>query len=269
MTVLIGILGGMGPLATVDLMKKIIQQTPVRRDQDHVPLVVWSVPQVPDRQHALRGEGASPLPAMLEGIAALNGAGATRIAIACNTAHYWFDQLSAASAAPILHIADVTLDALIAPHRANASGAAQAPHALVAFNAFNELDADPISTAESRGPIGLVGTRGTLLSGIYQSRLAAAGLQCIVNTEEEITRFFEPGCHAVKCGELQRGGALLEQAAAALFERGATRVILGCTEVPVGLEAVGSPLLARCVDPTLALAQACVRDWERAKLALS
>jgi aspartate racemase len=238
MKVLIGILGGMGPLATVDLMTRIIEQTPVERDQDHVPVVVWGVPQVPDRQRALCGEGVSPLPAMLEGIAALNRAGATRIAIACNTAHYWFDQLAAASAAPILHIADVTLDALAA------------------------------TDTPAAGPIGLVATRGTLLSGIYQSRLAAAGLECVVNTDEEIARLFEPGCDAIKCGALPEGGKLLEQAAAALFARGAAQVVLGCTEVPVGLAAIRSPLLARCIDPTLALARACVNDWNRAKLVL-
>ncbi|MDB5821420.1 MAG: aspartate racemase [Herminiimonas sp.] len=296
---LIGILGGMGPLATVDLLRKIIEQTPVQRDQDHVPVVVWSVPQVPDRQQALRGDGASPLPAMLEGIAALNRAGVTRIAIACNTAHYWFDQLRAASAAPIFHIADVTLDALYAldPPRAphlrdavNATNESGAPNALNPSNSSNPSSASNASNASNSpnqsnrfkdvaasrkleaapvGPIGLLGTRGTVLSGIYQSRLTAAGLECIVNTDEEITRFFEPGCHAVKCGDLQAGGRLLEQAAEALFARGATRVILGCTEVPVGLAAIHSPLLAQCIDPTLALARACVKDWQRAKLALS
>jgi aspartate racemase len=258
-----------------------------------VPLVVWSVPQVPDRQHALRGEGDSPLPAMLDGIAALNRAGVTRIAVACNTAHYWFDQMAAASAAPIFHIADVTLAALDALDPANTVIAADAVisvNATNVLNAFNLRNPSNGSTAlnasdpsnpscrrtaasepnpSATGPIGLVATRGTLLSGIYQSRLAAAGLACVVNTEEEITLFFEPGCHAVKCGDLQRGGALLEKAAAALIARGATRVILGCTEVPVGLSAIHSPLLPRCVDPTLALARACVQDWQRAKLVLS
>lgn len=235
MRVLIGILGGMGPLATVDLMTRIIEQTVVSCDQDHVPVVSWNVPQVPDRQRALRGEGDSPLPALLEGIEMLNRVGATRIAIACNTAHYWFDQLAAASAAPLLHIADVTLAALDAPE------------------------------GETTG---LIATRGTLESGIYQTRLAAAGLKCIVNSDEEMASLFEPGCHAVKCGALREGGNFLEQAAAALLARGATRVILGCTEVPIGLAAIRSDLLARCIDPTLALARACVEDWNRSRLAL-
>ncbi|HSJ97594.1 MAG TPA: aspartate/glutamate racemase family protein, partial [Myxococcota bacterium] len=73
----VGILGGMGPAATVDLMAKVLEATPATRDQDHVPLVVWSVPQVPARIPALRGEGPSPLPAMLEGARWLERAGAS------------------------------------------------------------------------------------------------------------------------------------------------------------------------------------------------
>lgn len=65
---LIGVLGGMGPLATADLVQKIIAATPAERDQDHVPMVVWNVPQIPDRQQALAGMGPSPLPVLLEAV---------------------------------------------------------------------------------------------------------------------------------------------------------------------------------------------------------
>ena len=77
----------MGPLATVDFLHKLIEETPVASDQDHVPTVVWNVPQIPDRQQALAGAGISPLPAMYAGLARLVAAGATRLAIPCNTAH--------------------------------------------------------------------------------------------------------------------------------------------------------------------------------------
>ena len=83
---LIGVLGGMGPLATVDFLHKLIVALPASRDQEHVPTVVWDVPQIPDRQRALAGSGESPLPAMLAGVAQLNAAGATRIVVPGNTA---------------------------------------------------------------------------------------------------------------------------------------------------------------------------------------
>jgi aspartate racemase len=110
---LLGVLGGMGPLATLDFQHKLLDATPAQSDQHHLPSVVWNVPQIADRQKALAGAGPSPLPQLLEGIEKLNQAGASHIAIPCNTAHHWYPQLSAASDAPILHIVDATLDALL------------------------------------------------------------------------------------------------------------------------------------------------------------
>lgn len=231
MTPRIGILGGMGPLAAVDLMTKIIASTAAECDQDHVPVVTWNVPQVPDRQRALAGDGPSPLPAMLEGIARLNEAGATCIAIACNTAHHWYDALQAQSAAPILHIARVTLDVL----QRNGS--------------------------QASGPVGLIATQGTLDARLYQDLLQLAGIGCILPDQDQMRSLFVPGCYAIKRGELEQGGHLLDALAEALMMAGATRLVLACTEVPVGLECIRSKRLPLCIDPTLALAQACVAHW--------
>ena len=102
----LGVLGGMGPLATVDFLKKLIEETPATRDQDHIPAIAYSVPQIPDRPPAIVGNGDSPFPHMLAGIHTLRHAGATTIAIACNTAHFWYDDLLQQGGVPILHIAD-------------------------------------------------------------------------------------------------------------------------------------------------------------------
>ncbi|MCG2586644.1 aspartate/glutamate racemase family protein [Massilia sp. TS11] len=229
---LVGVLGGMGPLATVDFLHKLVALTPAARDQDHVPTVVWNVPQVPDRQHYLAGHGADPLPALLAGVAALNQAGACRIVIPCNTAHYWYAALAAASAAPILHIADITVDAL-----------ALAPGARV----------------------GLIATEATLAAGIYQQRLAARGLDCLVPAPEITRTAFTPGCYAVKRHALAEGGALLAQVADHLQARGAERLILACTEVPPALSAIASPHLAHSIDPADALARALIATWQKEK----
>ena len=229
MSRLVGILGGMGPLATVDLMAKIIAHTPAARDQDHVPVVAWNVPQVPDRQRALAGDGPSPLPAMQEGIARLNDAGATCIAIACNTAHHWHAELQAASSAPILHIARITLDVL--------------------------------RREQVAGPVGLIATHGTLAAGLYQHLLEAAGIECLLPDAQQMDTLFVPGCYAIKRGAVSEGGYLLDALADALVARGAARLLLACTEVPVGLERIASPLLSVCIDPTLALAHACIAHY--------
>ncbi len=235
---LIGILGGMGPLGAVDLMQKMIEETGAASDQDQIAVVCWNVPQIPDRQRALAGVGPSPLPAMLKGIAALNRIGATRIVIACNTAHHWFDALRAASNAPQLHIVDATLAAL----PATGDGPA----------------AERITT------VGLIATQGTLDADLYQSSLAARGIACIIPSADALQRFFTPGCYAIKQGRMADGAALLDSMAQCLVERGAQRLLLACTEVPPALTYGASVHLPVCIDPTRALARACADYWRQA-----
>ena len=233
---LIGVLGGMGPLATVDFMLKLVQDMPAARDQDHVPVVAWNVAQIPDRQDYLAGKGESPLPAMLEGVERLVAAGATRIVIPCNTAHRWFDELASACPVPFIHIADATLAAV----RARAPDLAQVR-------------------------LGLIATRGLLESGLYQKRFVDAGIDYLVPTDDEVDRLFTPGCYAVKGGEVESGARLLEAVADALCERGATHLILGCTEVPLAFERIASRHLSLGVDTNRALAKACIEYWQAAR----
>mgnify|MGYP001791910431 CR=1 FL=1 len=83
----LGVLGGMGPLATVDFLKKLVEETPAASDADHLPVIAWSVPQIPSRPAAIMGNGESPLPAPLAGIRTLQEPGPGVIATPCNTAH--------------------------------------------------------------------------------------------------------------------------------------------------------------------------------------
>ncbi|MEN0580052.1 amino acid racemase [Phytobacter palmae] len=232
---LLGVLGGMGPLATLDFQHKLLDATPAQSDQHHLPSVVWNVPQIADRQKALAGIGPSPLPQLLEGIKKLNQAGASHIAIPCNTAHHWYSQLSAASDAPILHIVDATLDALL-------------------------------TVAKKPERVGIIATKGTLDAGWYQQRLAAQGIESITPTEDELAEWFVPGCYAVKRGKLTEGGEMLSLQALALMARGAQQLVLACTEVPVALRAVDAPFLPLTYDPAQALAERCSRLWQDYRL---
>ncbi|HKS33275.1 MAG TPA: amino acid racemase [Enterobacteriaceae bacterium] len=225
---LLGVLGGMGPLATLDFQHKLLEATPAESDQQQLPSVVWNVPQVADRQKALAGLGSSPLPQLLHGIEKLNQAGASHIVIACNTAHHWYDALSRASAAPLLHIVDATLESL----------AAQKPQR-----------------------VGIIATKGTLEAGWFQRGLAAQGIEALEPTPEELAEWFVPGCYAVKRGQLREGGERLNRLADALLARGAEQLILACTEVPVALRAVAASSLAQSLDPARALAQRCAQIW--------
>lgn len=232
-----GILGGMGPLAAVDLQAKIVLATPVTCDQDHVPVICHNVAQIPDRQAFLRGAGPSPVPAMVLGLERLCRVGAALIAIPCNTAHIWYDELAAACPVPILHIADVAVAGL----------ATRAPGAR---------------------RIGIVATPATVSSGLYRSRLEAAGYTALDNTPAELEEFFNPGCAAVKANRVEEGGALFEKAAQCLMDRGAEWLILACTEVPVGFDAIRTPLAARSLDATTTLAERAIQWWqhERARV---
>jgi len=95
-TKVIGVLGGMGPAATADFYQKLIQATPAKTDQDHLKVVIFSNPHIPDRTAAIRGEGPDPLPALVVSAETLIRAGADFLTIPCVTAHHFFDGLQAA-----------------------------------------------------------------------------------------------------------------------------------------------------------------------------
>lgn len=229
---LLGVLGGMGPLAAADFLTKLVAETPATRDQDHIPYVAWGVPQIPERPAAILHGGESPLPQMLRGIAALKQAGASVVAIACNTAHYWHDDLVRGGGLPILHIADAVCDML----------------------------AERGITA---GKIGLLGTDGTVKAGFFQQRFATRGLDCILSSRADQDQLVLPAIAAVKANDLPRAHGLAVEAVARLLDSGAQAVVLACTETPVAIDYADSPVKARCIDATRALARACVA-WHRA-----
>jgi aspartate racemase len=229
---LLGVLGGMGPMATADFFRKLIEETPAERDEDHVPVVIYSVPQIPDRVGAITHGTESPLPQMLKGMMALRKLEAECVAIPCNTAHHWVGELERSSGLPILHIADAACD-----------------------------DLRKRGGRESR--VGLLCTEATIAARIYQDRLAVHGIECILNSPEERVTLVRSAIDAVKRGNLEIAGVAIERAATLLLERGVEHVILGCTELPVGLDAIGSKVCARCVDATRALARECVA-WSMA-----
>ena len=107
--------------------------------------------------------------------------------------------------------------------------------------------------------VGIIATQGTL-DAWFQHGFTAMGIQSVSQRAEELRQWFFPGCYAVKRGELRTGGELSLQAQA-LRDRGAERLVLACTEVPVALAEVTSPHLAVSIDPAEALARQCARLW--------
>jgi len=228
----LGVLGGMGPLASAHFMLRLTQLTPATRDQDHIPTVLWSDPRVPDRTNGRLGGGADPLPFLLRGIAGLRRAGCGAIVIPCNTAHGWYEEMQAEAGCPILHIVDAAAAEL---RRLGIAG----------------------------GAIGVMGTQGTLDMRLYQDRLGRQGWDCLTPTPAEMQRLVTPAIALVKANRVADAYAPLAEAAQLLTARGASAVVLGCTEIPLGLQAGPAETLdLTLVDTIDALARAAIR-WAR------
>lgn len=237
---LVGVIGGMGPLAGADYMTKVIELTPGERDEDHIPLIVCSCPQIPERVAPIvTGAGPSPLPELLDRVRFLVEAGAKALTMPCNTAHFWYDEMVAAAAGvPFIHIADAVV-------------------------------AELVRRDVPKGPVGLIGTKGTVKGKIYDARLEAAGYACVPASEVIMTDKVWPGIQAVKRNKLAEAAIHFEAAVRDLVETAHVPVVLlACTEIPVGLAKPQDWLKDHTLDPNAALAQATV-DWalERRRLA--
>ena len=224
----VGILGGMGPLATADLYRKIILATPAACDQDHLHVVIDADPTIPDRSAALRGEGPDPLPKLLASARRLEAAGAAFIVMPCNTAHAFLPALRPRLTIPVVDMIAETAERVRAAY----------PSAL---------------------RIGILAYRGTIDAGLYHQALRERGLDPLSPAPEAQCRLVDAAIAAVKSGDTGHAvGALLAEAGQRLVAAGAEILLAACTEIPLVLmpATVTVPLL----DPTQILAEAAVRE---------
>lgn len=222
----IGILGGMGPMATADLFQKLTVLTDAAQDSGHIRVYIDSNAAIPDRTAAILSGGEDPVPAMAEALRNLERCGADCIIMPCNTAHYFLPRLQVLTKIPFISM----LEAAAAACRTRYPG----------------------RTA------GILATRGTLAAELYQRALAAAGVPYLVPNEEEqeaLTRVIYQGVKAGAPPEAYEKDFL--SVLEALSGRGADCFLLGCTELPLAFQALGRKEPA--VDPTGELAKAAIR----------
>ncbi len=230
---MIGILGGMGPLATIDLMRKIVLLTGAVVDQEHIPVITYSDPTVPDRRAAvLDANNCSPLPMLLVGVRALEVAGATSIIIACHTAHHWISALSDAIKIPIIDIADAVCSSL---NRTLAPGC----------------------------KVAILATQATLISGFYQRKLIEHGFIPIFLTAEQTYALTEKAITHVKRGEIDEARPYINMSIDIVQSMGADIALLACTELPLLISNTDKPPLP-LLDATECLAQAAI-NWHLEK----
>lgn len=198
----VGIIGGMGPLATADLIAKITHHTPVTREQDHLRLLVDSNPAIPDRNDAVRGSGPSPGPAMVESARLLEKSGAELLVIACNTAHHWVDEVAAAVAIPVISMVDVTVHAAVdgGSHR-----------------------------------VGVMAITACLSTAMYQDRLAASGIESLTLDDADQAAFTRTIARIKAEGSTAELRASMARSAGVLVDSGAEAIIAACTEIPIVL----------------------------------
>lgn len=208
-----GVIGGMGPEATVELMRRIIAVTPARDDADHIHLLVDNNPKVPSRIKALiEGTGEDPAPTLIDMARRLESAGADFLVIPCNTAHYYWQQIRQAVDVPVWNIIELTL------RRAATSVGA------------------PMS-------VGMLASPALRRVRLYEAHCAAYGASLIYPEDEETLLALIRAVKAGRFGDAEL--AQLNSAASRLIDAGADVLVLGCTEFSLVAErlAVTAPVI--------------------------
>ncbi|NQV86079.1 MAG: amino acid racemase [Woeseiaceae bacterium] len=200
----VGVIGGMGPDATVDFMSRVLAATPASKDQDHVRMVVEHNPRIPSRQMAMRGEGENPGPVIAAMAARLEAAGADFLVMPCNLAHAWQGDIVSATTIPFVSIIEASVKSALC-------------------------------RSADESAVGLMTTPGCFRAGLYQKALADAGRPVILQTPDELgdTMSF---VEKIKAGDRSLTVADgLRDIANILISRGAKVLIAACTEFPLVL----------------------------------
>ena len=223
----VGILGGMGPGATVDLMRRVIRATPAADDCDHIHLVVDNNPQVPSRIKALLEKtGPSPLPSLQDMAHRLEQWGVDFLAMPCNTAHYYHAQIQDIVSIPLLDMIDISVAATL-------------------------KESPQIRTA------GILASRAVLDLGLYDQKFASHNV-AVVHPENEPQQRLMQAIRTVKTdnyGSLEHKS--LQESADSLVTQGAEILLIACTELSILAGELKSSV--RCYDSAQLLAEAIVQ----------
>jgi len=231
----IGVLGGMGPEATVALLQRVQGAILARDDADHVPLLVDLNPQVPSRiKHLIEKTGPSPGPVIADMAARLETAGAEALILPCNTAHHYAGFITDRVAIPFLNMPQMTCDALA-------------------------------GLVLSGSHIGILASPATNQTGLFQDFLSDEGLSTLWPNDEEIVLATIQKIKTI--GPTADDLALLQKATDDLVDRGAAAILIGCTEFSLISSKLSAPVpivdaLDVLVKATLAFSGATFSDHD-------
>ncbi len=195
----VGVLGGMGPTATVDFYDKLVRATQARTDQDHLKVVIWADPTVPSRQAAIAGVGESPIPSLRKGVRNLVAVGADLLVCPCNTAHAFLPEIAAEEGIELISIVDTAVARIVA----------------------------------ARGQrVGLLATDGALSANLFQPALRRAAMTPVFPSEQSQEQLMR-AIYQIKSETATRAAAV-DNVTAALEEfaqQHVDTVLVGCTEL--------------------------------------
>ena len=220
---IVGIIGGMGPLATSDLFRKIILNTKAKSDQDHIRVLIDNNTQIPDRTSALLRGGESPLPQIIKSARLLENMGANILIMPCHTSHYFHAEIQKNLDIPLLNMVELTRDSL-----------------------------------EKRGikKAALLATEGTVKMRTYERVFENSEIELLIPTQEEQKAVTDLIYKGVKAGDKDFDITEFKEVVKKLFDRGAETLILGCTELPLAMETY--KLNYNVCDPTTELARGTI-----------
>ena len=224
----IGIMGGMGPAATVDLMSRIISMTDASADQEHIPMIVDSNTRIPDRTEAILGRGESPVPEMLASAKRLEAAGADFIVIACHAAHYYVPEIKDKIGIPVIDMPEETAK-------------------LLKMNGVNRA--------------AVLATDGTVRSGLYGAALERFGIQTVYPDDRQQKTVMSLVYDYIKKGVTDPANLPREEMTSIigdLSSQGAEALLLASTELPIAFSIMGLRSNA-FIDPTVVLAKSAIR----------
>lgn len=228
---LLGIFGGMGPEATSDIFRSIIRLTPAEKDQDHIPTLIYSLPQVPDRMSSINNNDPAIIPYLVEAVQLLENSGAIVISIPCNTVHYYYDIMADTVEVPIINMIKET----------------------VAEVKINYPDIKKV---------GLLATTGTISTGLYEDELNKNGFDIIVPDDMIEDEFVMKAVFGIKSGvDRKVNEDLLAIAGENVINKGAEIIILGCTEIPLAFNPERS--VVPVINATEVLARSSVEMYRK------
>ncbi|WP_261837097.1 aspartate/glutamate racemase family protein [Vibrio ishigakensis] len=254
--ILFGVMGNMGPEADAlfqDIVAKKEIEHGALKDQDHMGMLVVKNPDIPDRSEAINEGGQDPVPEMVKSAKMLERNNAMFAVMTCNTAHYFREQVQKQTRTYIVDMLKTTVDHIKADN----------PESVV----------------------GILCTNGTYNSGIYDTYLEQANLVYVKPERFEQEHYVHSAIYGevtgqktecgqdirhkngIKSGEFERNAGLLALAIQPLVERGATTIILGCTELPLVRSYLQKqfPQLS-FIDPMEAVADRVVAIYQRAEI---